>query len=190
MLTRWPRVFGTATTAASVAPRLWISQDALVEARRRLDAQARERGLPPIKGRKRAGTDHPQLDMLMPKEVWAEWLDWCESSAMESSTALRSLLHTYLLSGTEPRGVTRSKWVYGGRVLPVDRACREKCLVSGGAYRALRRRASRLNVPITAIARALVLDVLGGRIRRVTPVDARTMWDDPDKYWNPEASAR
>lgn len=194
--TRWPRLCLNEEAIQKLAGELWIDPAALREVRAQYEAQMKKAGRQPSKGPKKGGTSHPQLELLMPEIVWKAWNDWCDDRAMKSPTALRSLVHAYLLGDQEPTLLDR-RWKYKGEYLTVDKSSyreegkrkpypwREKALVTPGAMQALVRRTERLGVTRPTIMRGLVLDAIDGRFKDVRAVSATAMFDDPDRYWVP-----
>ena len=192
--TRWSDAGRSLPMAKRTARQLGLHWSVLVDAYAKKAAQRRAAGLQETLGRKRAGTPHHQIEMTMPKEVFDSWHTRCELLGLESSAVLRSLLHAYLLGPQEPE--PRSRWLVHGKWVSVPTKLvrpggkdgppwpyREKALITRGARMALRRRADRMNVSTWSIMRGLIVDFTSGKIRDVAPVDARTMWDDPDRYW-------
>jgi hypothetical protein len=118
---------------------------------------------------------------------------------MESPTALRSLVHAYLLGDREP--VLDRRWKYKDDYYPVVDQKKhrkenksgwpwvEKALVPRGAMDALMRRAQRQGTHRPTILRGLVLEALAGRFTDVLAVSASAMFDDPDRYWIPPERA-
>lgn len=176
------------------ARRLGVLPSTLDAARKKYAAHVRSRALRPPVGDKRAGTAsrHPQVRLWFPKELWKKWQDWCELSGMTSSSGLRSVIHLYLQQSWEPR-VLSSRWWYAGKSYPrpdmpeqhPTEWIAEKALITSGARQALARRAQHANVTVAAVMRGLVYECLDRRVVNLLPIDARTMWNDPDKYWIP-----
>ena len=195
--TAWVRMVRTREDAEKLAPRLYLHPDALWEARQLHEKQSAEQGLQPALGRKKAGTAHPQIAVYFPKDRWEQWHTWCEEQHVDSSTALRAIIHAYLLGAWEPRWRTH-RWV-GRDGKPValrivaweeeHKAAwpyREKALLTRGGMTALRRRAERINVKPATLVRGIILAAFAGHPAQVRPIDARAMWDDPDKYPMPK----
>lgn len=180
---------------AATAARLGITPETLELARQHCVRQLRARSLRPPAGVKRATTAavHPQLRLWFPKKLWNLWQDWCSVNGMTSAAALRSALHVYLQQNWSPRVLNRSWW-YAGVAYPrpdmpenhPTEWIAEKTLITSGAKAALKRRALASNVTPSAILRGLVYECLDRRLMNLVPIDPRTMWDDPDKYFIPE----
>ena len=169
----------------AVAKRIGVDPDLLVEVRMRARVLRASRGVQDPLGTKRAGTRHMQVMLPMPEIVKKDWREECEWRGVDPPALLRSCIHEYLLHDREPEQLL-GYWFYKDR----KRACskktnefNEKVLITHGAWRALRRRADRHGCASTAIMRALVLEVLAGQHRNVPLVDARTMYDDEDRYY-------
>ncbi len=169
----------------AVAKSIGVDPDLLVEVRMRARVLRATRGVQDPLGSKRKGTRHMQVMLPMPQIVQKAWREECEWRGVESPALLRSCLHQYLMNDREPQQLIR-RWVYQGREQPCSKKkneFHEKTLITNGAWRALRRRANRHGCAATAILRALVLEVLDGHHRDVPLIDARTMYDDEDRYY-------
>lgn len=135
-----------------------------------------------------------RLELEFPKPVWEMWQDWCEHMAVNSATALRALIHQYLVVGREYGNDARA-WVVRGERYPAVTPkelrelgrWREQVKVTDGAFEALRRRATARNVSMIGILRELVTAALEGRIRTLNPIPQSRMFDDVERYWQPEA---
>jgi hypothetical protein len=121
----------------------------------------------------------------MPEIVRVAWNEECEFRGVDGSALLRSLIHAYLMSDREPEQVL-GYWLYKGRTYRLPKGNRnkfaEKALITNGSWRALLRRCQRRGCSASAMMRALVLEVLAGEHRAVQLIDARTMFDDEDRY--------
>ncbi len=176
----------------AVAKKIGVDPEVLVEARMRFRVQKKLDGYQVPLGRKRRGTRHYQFKLAMPAPLYRIWRDEADFRGIEPSALLRSLIHAYLLGSYEPKQVLRY-WVYEGKTwITSERAwekknkkgfaSRERALITLGAMRALRVRAHRRGHVPTAVVRALVIEVLDGKHRSMTIVDAQSMYDDETRY--------
>jgi hypothetical protein len=144
------------------------------------------------KGSGGTDSDHPQVEVNMPSDVWEAWHDACDQAAITSSTMLRSIVHAYLQGDWEPEHLSRH-WVLRGKVYEVAERryhretgkkwpYRERALITKGANLALARRAERKGVSKHAVLRGLILEVVAGRLASVRPIDATNMWNDAARY--------
>ncbi len=186
LTTRWPREAVDEKKIALLSKKLGVRADVLREAR---DSSVQS----PFKSEKPDLKTYPQLELVMCKEVWHAWRDWCESQYAEPNALLRGLVHFYLLGTWEPQWLA-PQWRLKGKAYPLgDHKAyvkkhgaawpyREKALVTPGAKRALTFRAERLHTGVSTLLRGLVLEVLEGGLRSVVPMNARAMWADVDRY--------
>lgn len=177
---------------AKFAKKLGVQTDVLVEARVRYVDECLSSGMQPAMGIKVRGSRHYQIKVPMPEPVFVAWKDYAERRGVDSQALLRSVLHHYLLGSAEPEHLLQ-RWVWKGRTLQVDERAwekehkggypfRERALITNGARRALKRRAERKGASVAALMRGMVLDVLAGKHPRVKIIDARTMYDDEERY--------
>lgn len=172
---------------------LGIQPDLLTEARVRFVEQSKALGVQPPLGRKKAKSEHYQIKCVMPKTLFERWIVHCEERGVQGSALLRSLIHGYLLGSQEPSQLT-IYWVWQGRRLSAPERgwergkvggaypYRERALITQGARRALARRAAAIGCSYSAVVRGLVTDTLLGKHPNVRLVDARTMYDDENRY--------
>jgi len=166
----------------------------LLEARARVRVERHRRGLPGPNTPRDASRLTPyvqsrhrrlyQLHVPMPAEIFAAWKDECAFRGIEGSAILRSVIHSYLLSSHEPEGAV-SRWYWKGRLCEMGRnGARpfERAVIPRGANRALKRRAHQRGTTVLAIVRALVLEVLDGKHRKLVLIDAPMMFDDEERY--------
>ena len=189
---RW--VTYTTDTVESVARRVGVQTEVILQAQRELAEERRAEGKAPVvlgTGRVRKGKRR-QIDVDMPKDVHHDWLLYCKTRDMPGSVVIRSLIHT-LLSGPENPSWIGRTWRYRGRTLRLtgykDYIKRGwpynvKTDVSEGAVRALMLRARDIGCTPTAVVRGAVIDLLEGRTKRLNIVtSADAMWDDETRYW-------
>jgi hypothetical protein len=177
---------------------LGVTRDVLDAARQLAQKQRAEQGKPLPAGRRRKGSGHYQLDIPFPKELWQPWKDEAERRGVDSSTLLRSMLHTYLLGSWEPSEEPLTKWYWRGRLYSVTLKnyrrekrqmypYRERVHMTQGARRALIRRANRRGCTMTALARSLILRCMEGTWAppgSLRIIEARGMFDDEERYYN------
>ncbi len=180
--TRWAGLGRTDELARKHGEKLWLHPEALKAAYAIVAEERKRQGLKAVLSRrtKENASGLPQIAVQMPAPIGEEFQDWCDSHAMKPSVVIRALVQQYLCSTWEPayRG---QDWFFKGRMYPRGGHL-ERSLITQGAVLALCRRAKRVNVEPRALVRSLILELLEGRIRSLKPIDARSMWDDPDRY--------
>lgn len=175
-----------------IAKRMGVQVDVLIEARVRVVEQALQEKIQPPLGDKVRGSRHYQFKIAMPEAVFRAWRAHAEDRGVDPQALLRSLIHHYLLGSDEPTYLLR-KWLWQGKMMESHERTwerthkagfpfRERALLTNGVKRALERRAQRKGCAATAIVRGLVLDTLEGKHPRIKIVDARTLYDDEDRY--------
>lgn len=188
--TTWAHQTETAAPAEPLSKELGVRPDILVAARAMVVEERRARGRKPPSGDKVNERGWPQITIYMPEKVFNDWHTWCESRKATSPALLRGILHAYLLGSWEPAWV-QSLWRYRGENLPIqirdqrkksEWPWRERILLTPGAHGALRFRASCAGSWPAEIVRGLVLEILEGRYLNVIPRDAKSMFDDPERY--------
>lgn len=189
---RW--VTYSTDTTESVAKRIGVQPDVIVQAQRELAAERQAEGKAPMRlgtGRTKRGRRR-QIDVDMPKEVHEDWILYCRTRDLPGSVVIRSLIHTLLSGPDNPTWISR-RWRYRGRLLRlvgykeyVNRGWpyNVKTDVSEGAARALAVRARGLGCTLAALVRGAVIDLLEGRTKRLNIVSSSdAMWDDETRYW-------
>jgi hypothetical protein len=196
--TRWLGFIGD--DWESVSKRLGVRPEILVEAQRSLDEEYRELGRHP----KPLGQDHLlrrmgprcRCEILLPWEVYEDWLAYCRARQLSKSVLLRSVIHRMLSVPTQPGHVGKG-WIYRGQAL---KACCKRNIGRGGkrgrlmtsistelthgAHEALVRRARKSGVPCAGLLRGAVLDLLEGRTKQLVVMSrVDELWDDPTRYW-------
>lgn len=187
--TAWAALGVTDEDIARHARGLGVAPELLKAAHDIVERERKARGLKPVQGQKKNERTFPQLEIHMPAELFDLWHSWCESQHCTSNALGRGLIHAYLLGTWEPAHLGQH-WVYKGKVMTVPRKnyteaawpYRERIFVTRGAKAALVFRARRQHTTMTALVRGLMLEVLEGRYRTVIPKDARSMFDDVDRY--------
>jgi hypothetical protein len=190
--TAWPnRVPDDTEKLEAMSLHLGVRTDLLIDLRKAWEEQQRliskPTGKPIIAGH--------QMDVVMPQEVFNLYKEECSTRHMERVTALRSLVHAYLLGSTEPTALI-AQWRWKGRYLKIEPMnyykkhgkawpWRFRVAIPHGAKRALERRADNAGVPPTSIVRGLVLDFLDGRWEGLVLVGYQQLFDDEDRYWIP-----
>jgi hypothetical protein len=181
-----------------LAEEMGIATDVLLAAQVRVLERRVKSGKPLSAGRKKAGSDHYQIELWIPEQIYQEWKYQCERRGLLGSALLRSMIHAYLKGSWEPRSVSRD-WIWQGRKYDVKvkewkdkygSRCpfRERALITQGARRALVRRAELHNSQVSAVLRALVIYVLDGAWARpgtIEIIDKTGMWDDEQRYHLP-----
>jgi hypothetical protein len=177
----------------AAAKQLGVDPDVLLDARARTRERRHEHGLRP-RMKKLVPADvqarHSRLyqfHLYMPGELFRLWKDECAYRGIEGSTLLRALIHSYLLSSYEPTSPVTGWYWKGSRYRMGDAQIRrdflERAVIPQGAKRALRRRAARFGGTSVGIVRALVLEAMAGKHRKVPVIDAGMMFDDEDRYY-------
>lgn len=181
-----------AATRLGVIPEVLL--DARLLARRRYIEAGRR---PPDGPRKRAGSNHYQIEMLLPPDVFHAWKSEAEVRGVQSSVLLRSLLHAYLLGSFDPPFVQRY-WKLHEVVYRLPNIqnwakehatrypYRERSLIPNGAKRALILRARRLGATPTAMARTLMILTMERKWAQPGTVEyvlASNMFDDENRYY-------
>lgn len=143
-----------------------------------------------------------QFEIRMPKEVFDAWRTLCQVRGLTPPSLLRGLIHTYLLGEREPEwlrhrlapaqhrygtGKQSAKWYYRGQLYSNTPNCSEKARVTHGVRRALAQRAGVLRLAASDIVRALMLDLLHGKLRRVPVVHYDSLYEDESSYFKHRA---
>lgn len=191
----WAEVPGE--TIEDTARRLWIRPEALRAAQAELNAERKRLGRALVKpGRfgRLPGTAVERIyELAMPEAVLRDWEAYCQLRGLESGMLLRSIIHHLLLSPTNPPWTGRG-WLYRGRLVRMSgnvyRAQGKKwpwsvhTRITYGSLQALRRRALASNAKGTALIRGFVIELLEGRLTRLTLVTTlEEMYEDPDRYY-------
>lgn len=178
--TRWVRLNEPAEVTAQ---RLGVTPAVLLEARAE-HAQDVERGELGY----RIMAENIRYTIEVPKAVHAEWMRRCSLMRVESSAALRTLIHHFLLSrdGPDPS----IGWKLHGQRYRVARQrggvwkWRIRPKISRGAFAALKIRAERGRTTATALVRAQAIKLLEDpnykMPRVVTPEQMHVI---AEKYW-------
>lgn len=189
---RW--VTHNADTVESVARRIGVQPDVIVQAQRELaDERKAEGKIPMVLGTGRTRRlKRRQIDVDMPKAVHEDWLLYCQTRDLPGSVVIRSVIHTLLSGPDNPSWIGR-QCRYRGKMLPLEGygqfvkrgwPYNVKTDVSEGASRALAVRARNLGCTLTALVRGAVIDLLEGRTKRLNIVNSPdAMWDDETRYW-------
>ena len=199
-----------------LAVRLGVQPDVLSEAQAELDVERRGAGREPValgehqrvgsvhaKGGRRRRSDGATkfIELPFPELVYKDWKKLCGLRGVRPAAMLRSLIHT-LLSGPRNPSWTGRWWFYHGRRVPLDFHGHYKRTgkkwphlahteITHGAAAALTRRADALGATMTALTRGMVIDLLEGRVPRVTIITApSSMFDDERRYWTEGAKKR
>lgn len=179
----------------AVALRIGVQPEVLVQAQHELTEERRSEGKLPIA----IGSGHvvqdkrKQIDLDVPKAVFDDWTQYCQTRDLPSSVVLRSLIHT-LLSGPENPTWTGRGWWYRGKMHRLTNYAttgekgwwpyNAKTDVTPGAARALNIRAQSVGCPYTALVRGTMIDLLEGRTKRLNIItSASSMWEDESRYW-------
>ena len=195
MNTGWAYVNLNRPDLEDLSKRLGVQLDVLLDAHARAADERRKRGLRVSTGQltTQNRVHYPQLKVVFCKPVWDAWLEECERRGVQSSTLLRSLVHAYLLGGWEPEVLVAKGWWWQGKLVRAEWTAlehnsplRERTLVTTGAKLAFGLRCTCANVHYVVMLRGLVLHLLAGKLPELRMVDARTMWDDPEKYNAPK----
>lgn len=175
-----------------VARRIGVQPEVLLEARVRFRiSQATEGKRQASFGEAFAPKRHCRFNLWFPPAVFPDWKLCAESHGLEGSALLRAIIHGYLLGSYEPQSVVRYWYWKGKRHLSIQdpkerNKWRERAQIPIGARRALEIRSRYLGASPQAVARALVIETMRGKINRpgtYAIVDAKTMYDDETRYY-------
>jgi hypothetical protein len=166
-----------------LAKQLGVTLATLEEAHRLRVSRAENAGFTPPLGQKKTGSGHYQAQVWFAPELYPIWTLRCEEFGAQPSAVVRSLIHAYLLGSREPK-LARG-WYWDGVYYAEERknAYWVAALISQGARYALQRRARSVGTTPHTIHRALCTEFMEGRWPKLTIVDAKTMWHDPDRYF-------
>lgn len=170
------------------AARIGVQPDVLIEARikaRHLVVEGKSRHA--LSDETRPGYRTYFVKVRMPPRVLKRWQEECERRDVESSVLLVSLLHNYLSGRREPvqQFLDRKWWHLDGRRLLVAKISEigATALVSRGAWRALKIRATRLGEFRATVIRALMLEAMNGMHMDLPIVYLHAMLDDEHRYY-------
>lgn len=123
----------------------------------------------------------PKLKIALARAFVVRWQDWAArvGSPEAGYTAIRGLLHDYLLQASEPD--IEKAWIIGPAAAQKDWQW-VTLRLSRGMFIALWNRALRLNVYPTQIARALMYEAVTGKRSLRRPLGRRATFDDPARY--------
>lgn len=188
MLSKWVTYLGD--TDETLSARLGIRVDVLLEARARLHAELKRKGL---KMRElgsqreymRQEADYGVFFVQLPKAVHDDLMVVVNARNQSSSSVLRSLIYAILTQPGVPSRIMR-QWEYRGQVHRDERV-REKrrqmrTKVSRGADQALLQMARNANVTPTTLVRSAIIDLLEGRLRKLAVITLAAMPHDYRKY--------
>lgn len=137
-------------------------------------------GRPLPTGPKTSEHPYPQLDIRVPAQVEKAWCELADRLHMTRTAAIRTLLHEYLKSDSDP--VSDGRWMVAGHLVSGKIARSFKVAVTQGARSALGVRAERLGIPPTRLMRTLMVEAMAGRRRIGPPVSREAMFEDPTRY--------
>jgi len=169
----------------SLAQELGLTPEILEQAAARAQEQRRQHGRQEHYGVKRKDNQHdlPQIDIRVRPSVRRHWDDYCRSRHIDPTTAVRSLVHEYLLDDKEPAWRDRKRWVIEGKYYAVGpRRGRLRPLVTRGAAAALRNRTEALGVSLETLVRGLMCEAMAGRRLIRNAVAVGGMYNDPKRY--------
>jgi hypothetical protein len=198
--TRWTG-WGKDTIIEDLARSLGVQPDVLLDAHRYLrsltDRGTVVAGLAPIKmrsnGQRVSVGTKMTINLVMPKEIHAEWLIYRKLGMFTDSVLLRSLIHYGLIRPEQPQWVGRG-WPFKGKVYhclgwsklkatEVSWPWTVSTRISYGAKTALLRRASSMRITIRAFIRGLVIDLLSGSIQSFDTVTEASQMFEVDRYF-------
>lgn len=190
-LTRWSAPLALST--AELAVHLGVQVSTLEEAQALRDSELNKRAQGGVtRGRRRyIGSDYAEVEVRMPRSLHAEWREFCAARQVEPGTVFRSIIHHFLLDPKRPSSTSR-KWIYRGKVLPMDWMKKEhlklkaRARITRGAQIALDTHADAWGVPPSAVLRGLLMDFLEGKILRMKMVAFSELWGDAERYLHPE----
>jgi hypothetical protein len=151
-----------------IAGRIGVQPEVIQEARARYDARMIEERLPEGQklGRRhifKRHTNERELFLEPPQKIFEDWCARRDAQRLTTAVLLRSIVHLVLQSKTQPAWIrvsSRRAWIYRGEWLMREesrskesRRCRLTTALSEGADLALRLRAERTRVSMSAIAR-------------------------------------
>jgi hypothetical protein len=183
------------TDLAAVARRLGVQPDVLVDAQSALDAEQEAAGRTSSRiGQRYVQHRKPRVFTVdMPPVVFADMKAYCELRQVNPFVVLRSLVVKLLTGTAQPTWLGRG-WLYKGQHYPSESHGVRHSVgtdVSEGAGEALTIRATVTGVSPSALLRGMVIDLLEGRVVRLTIVNTvAQMPDDVNQYVTLEETLR
>lgn len=190
---RWARTSDEALSA--MAKRIGVQPDLLAQAQRELDEDAKRRGRrrTQIGAPNRLRGKRRKVEVQLPERIYEDWVAYGKHRGMAPSLVLRGLIHDLLSGPRQPTKLERTcfyrgkKYQLTGYKYGVKWPFMAKTDVTEGAARALTLRAAATGTTVAGLLRGLVLDLLEGRVKRVTVISgANAMFDDETRYWTLE----
>lgn len=194
---RWPR--DDSATYEEMGRLIGVQPDVLEQAQQELIEEAKSKGRrAPLLGSPNRRVDRfHSVEVLLPKIVHEDWEAYCKRRNLTSADVLRSLVNELLTGPKQPSWINRRCWYRGslhtlaGSVYGKKWPCFAKTYISGGASRALSQRAQATGTSAAALMRGMVVDLLEGRIKRLTIItEIGSMFDDESKYWTLKEEAQ
>jgi hypothetical protein len=138
-------------------------------------------GRPLPTGKKVNERSYPQFKVGLPEEVWVAWNALADRIHMKPTTAVRALIHEYLLSPEDPVRAD-PRWIVAGHFVTGPTAHEYKAAITQGALAAFNTRAARLGLGSVGLLRALMAEALAGRRRIRLPITRAAMFEDVKRY--------
>jgi hypothetical protein len=197
--TAW--VFNSTMTNQEMAERLGVQPDVLIDARRFLDAFYANRtkvlGLQPVRvarsNQVKVVSRRSYVMVRTPQVVFEEWCRYADERHLSRSDLLRSLLHLYLSQKDYP--ITSQDWTYKGiryeAFVGLD-VCpwTIQCSLPYEVKTLLSVRSKMIGIAMADIARALVLDLLHGKIHDLQLITRPAQLWSLDRYIRVDESVR
>lgn len=197
--TAW--VFNSTMSNQEMAERIGVQPDVLVDARRFLDAFYSNRtkvlGLQPVRvarcNQVKMVSRYTFVMVRTPQFIFEEWCKYAEERHLSRSDLLRSLLHLYLSQKDYP--ITSQDWTYKGiryeAFLGRD-VCpwTIQCSLPYEVKTLLSVRSKMIGLTMADIARALVLDLLHGKVSNLQLITRPAQLWSLDRYVRVDESVR
>jgi len=191
---RWPR--STNDSIVKMAKLIGVRPEVLEQAQQELDEEAKQGGRRRCQvgaPNRMRGVKRRKVEVQLPKRVYDDWISYCTLRQLPSPLVLRGLVHDLLTGPRQPTKMER-KCYYRGRTYALTGyrygtkwPYVAKTDVTEGAARALILRATASSTTTAALLRGLVLDLLEGRVQKVTVISSSSaMFDDETRYWTLE----
>lgn len=185
-------------TDETVARRIGVQPDVLVEARALKAARLRDEQDPEYRGQEREhlrGQSRARffVHVAPPPEIYLEWVAARDQRQLPGTTLLRSIIHLVLQQPSQPAWIThttrkkgggwpfRGEWYVHKNIRSRD--CRVATELSPAAHKALCLRAENTRASATAIVRWGVCLFISGQLTALPIVPTvKGLYRDPEQY--------